>query len=395
MQNIPTKVDGVSTLPAAEFNQMADELENAITTGGLSLSSGDVTQLAKSLANYSAVGQYYTDSGTANAKVLSVTAGRAGITAYLQGTTVTFLNLVQNTGAVTINVNGLGVKDLTDVDANPLRNEDLVPNALVRAYYDGIRFRLISNEYKSAVSLTASTTLDTTYSDRVVLVDTTAGSVVLTLPPIAITTTGSTITFIRMSDTSNNVMRIRGADGLELIGGVTQQDFYGKYDSVTVRRGGTQWFIVANTAAPITSGAHAGASVSVTNNTTTLINFERLGLTQTIGLGTALDSSFVDLTNDRIYGLIPGWYLAIGTVEFAANATGYREMGVLKNGSTPAARQRGGNAGASAPTVISCQDVFYLNGSTDYLQLNCLQTSGGTLNCIGDLTVVFLSRKLD
>lgn len=393
MQVIPTKTDGVSTLPAAEFNQIPLEISNAITASGITPSSGDAYQLSKGMANYAAVGQYYVDSGTANAKVLSVGGSRNGITAYVTGTVIRFLNLVQNTGATTVNVNGLGVKDLTDADANALKNEDLVTNAFVEAYYDGTRFRLTDNRYKGAITLSASATLDTTYLDRTVMVDVSGGSVVATLPAVSVVSQGSTITFVRQNAASNNVMRIRGSGGTELIGNKTSLDFYGHYDSVTVRRAGTQWFVTAVNMAPVISGAYSGASTTLSTATLTTMGLATAGVTGGSGVGTALSTGFVDLTNEKIFGLIPGWYFATAAIEFVANSTGYREVRIAKNGTTPYATTVVSVVSGTDNEIVMTSGYFYMNGSSDYLQIIGRQTSGGNLNGVPQLNVMFLGRE--
>lgn len=136
MQDIPTKVDGVDVLPAAEFNQIPDELENAIESTGITLSSGDLFQLAKTIANYSGSGNFYTDSGAADAYVLSVVSSKQGPTAYVDGMEVRFEVGNTNTGASTVNVNGLGVKNIKTPDGNDPAAGDLTVGGKVTLHYD-------------------------------------------------------------------------------------------------------------------------------------------------------------------------------------------------------------------------------------------------------------------
>lgn len=141
MENIPTKNTGDS-LTAAEFNQIPDELENAITNTGITLSSGDLSQLSKAIANYTASGDFYTDTGAADAYVLSVIASKQGPTSYATGTRVRFIVGNTNTGASTINVNTIGVKNIkTNAGTDPAAG-DLTAGAIIELEYDGTNFVL-------------------------------------------------------------------------------------------------------------------------------------------------------------------------------------------------------------------------------------------------------------
>ena len=132
MQEIPTKVDGVDTLPAAEFNQIPDEIEAAIQSANLTLSSGDLTQLVKSITTYAAVGEYYTASGTASAYTLATVGARIAPPSYYDGMKVRFIPNLANGTSPTINVAGLGVKDIRQPDgvtaivANSFTSNDIV-----------------------------------------------------------------------------------------------------------------------------------------------------------------------------------------------------------------------------------------------------------------------------
>jgi hypothetical protein len=164
MRNIPTKIDGTSTLPAAEFNEIADELENAITTAGLTLASADVNQLAKAIASYSAISTFYTDSGVADAYVLTSVGSYKAPTAYTNGMAVRFKPGASNTGAATVNVAGLGVKNIkkadgtTDLDAGdlPASQDSLI-------IYDGTNFRVyVTTSVSTATQADMETATSTT-----------------------------------------------------------------------------------------------------------------------------------------------------------------------------------------------------------------------------------------
>lgn len=111
MQDLNDKITG-STLTAAEWDQVPSEIQNVIEGLGQTLSAGDLNQLGKSIAGYVANGTFYTDSGTADAYVLSVIGSKQSPTAYTDGLEVEFVVGNTNTGASTVNVASLGVKSI-------------------------------------------------------------------------------------------------------------------------------------------------------------------------------------------------------------------------------------------------------------------------------------------
>lgn len=102
------KVDGVSTLSAADYNQTVG-LNNAIASTGQTPSSSDLNQLAKSMARYGA-GNFYSDSGVANAYSLSVIGSVQTPAAYFDGMEIRFRAANQSTGSSTVTVGALGSK---------------------------------------------------------------------------------------------------------------------------------------------------------------------------------------------------------------------------------------------------------------------------------------------
>ena len=109
MRQIPVQQDDITSLPAEDFNDIPREEENLITSGGISLSELDLFQMAKSVANYSATGASYVDTGAANLYSLSTLSAQEGLTRYLIGTAVRFKVSNTNTNtACTVTVNGVG-----------------------------------------------------------------------------------------------------------------------------------------------------------------------------------------------------------------------------------------------------------------------------------------------
>lgn len=101
----------VPSIPSDEAGQLTsvdDWVRYAITAGGLNPDGGDETQLAISMSQTAAQGLYYIDSGVADAYDISPPDDFEGIHAYGEGIQLIFNALVPNTGAATVDVNGVG-----------------------------------------------------------------------------------------------------------------------------------------------------------------------------------------------------------------------------------------------------------------------------------------------
>lgn len=135
MDDLNDKITG-GTLTAAEWNQVPSEIQNVIEGLGITLSSGDVNQLGKAIAGYVANGAFYTDSGAANAYVLSVVGSKQAPTAYTDGMKIRFHAGNNNTGASTVNVASLGVKNIKTPDGGNPSAGDIPTTRITEAWYD-------------------------------------------------------------------------------------------------------------------------------------------------------------------------------------------------------------------------------------------------------------------
>src|SRR3990167_1110094 len=103
-------VDGSTPQCDAEYlNSVRSESNNAITNSGQTPAVGTLTQTSIAMAIYAAGGNFYTDSGAADAYVLTAVGTKNTPHAYFNGMSVRFLPGNVNTGASTINVATLGV----------------------------------------------------------------------------------------------------------------------------------------------------------------------------------------------------------------------------------------------------------------------------------------------
>ncbi|HZP55027.1 hypothetical protein [Actinocrinis sp.] len=105
-----------------------------------------------------------------------------------------------------------------------------------------------------------------------------------------------------------------------------------------------------------------------------------------------LDTTVVDsygghsntTNNSRYTAQVAGWYLCCGTCGFAANATGFRQIRLAKNGAQvtfsvatlPV-------VAATVATVIVTPTLQVFLAVGDYLEVQGFQSSGGALNTTG------------
>lgn len=86
------------------------------------------------------------------------------LTAYATGQTFRFTAAGANTGATTININGLGAKAITKSGTTPLVAGDIPNGAVVQVTYDGTQFQLVSGAGSSGGAVANGTLLETKHS---------------------------------------------------------------------------------------------------------------------------------------------------------------------------------------------------------------------------------------
>lgn len=144
MDNLPVKVDGTTSLSATEFNNIPNEIENLVTTSGQTLGV-DQFQVSRAAGIYGSGGQFFNESGVANAYVLLPPGSKIAPSAYFAGLRVLFIAGNTNTSTtVTINVNSIGIKNvkLRNGTSNPAIG-DIEANRLYDMVYDGTNFRMV------------------------------------------------------------------------------------------------------------------------------------------------------------------------------------------------------------------------------------------------------------
>lgn len=146
----PSTGSAGSIPPAAAFEHPQREILAVIAAAGLTPNGVVLTQLRDAILSLiasqttstpdSALIHYGVAAGLVNALTVDVTPN---MPAYAVGSTVVFVPAGDNTAAVTINLDGVGVKDLKRADGSTnLAAGDLRAGRLAVATYDGSVFRL-------------------------------------------------------------------------------------------------------------------------------------------------------------------------------------------------------------------------------------------------------------
>ena len=144
-----SKIDG-NTVGSGEWNQLAD-VDNLVINSGQTPSSSNLDQLAIASSRYSSGGQFFTDSGTANAYILTpVSPFKSPVSSgagegYFTGMIIRFRAGNANSGASTINVNSAGVKNLKKADGTDVATGDILTTRDVSFRYDGTNFIKVEN----------------------------------------------------------------------------------------------------------------------------------------------------------------------------------------------------------------------------------------------------------
>jgi hypothetical protein len=124
---ITNKING-QTVSASEWNQL-NEIDNVISTAGITPSDATTTQQANAIARYSAGSTFYTDSGSANTYILTSANGFStpvlSGAGYFNGMQVRFRAGFSNTGASTVNINSFGSKSITKHNFTPLTGGEI------------------------------------------------------------------------------------------------------------------------------------------------------------------------------------------------------------------------------------------------------------------------------
>jgi hypothetical protein len=133
--------DGQTT-PTANLPMGTFKL-TGLGAGSAATDSVNMSQLQAGAANHL--------TGVAGADTITASATPA-ITAYAAGNKFTFVAAGANTGAVTLNINGLGAKAVTKSGVGALSAGDIAASSVVSVIYDGTQFQLVAASASSIQS---------------------------------------------------------------------------------------------------------------------------------------------------------------------------------------------------------------------------------------------------
>ncbi len=149
---------------ASGINQCLNKDGSNAATANLDAGTYKITRVGDGTAHTDAVnaGQIQdgglifqaTDSGSANAYVIALTPA---VTAYVAGQVFYFKAANASTGASTLNVNGLGVKNIKKKNDQDVAAGDIEANAIVAVIYDGTSFQMFSQLGTTASAMTSWT----------------------------------------------------------------------------------------------------------------------------------------------------------------------------------------------------------------------------------------------
>ena len=139
VDNLPG--DPNNLVEAVDMNGLKNENNNLISSTGVALNTSDNEQSTDAVSVYAAGGDFYSDSGVADAYVLSVVGSKRSPQAYFVGMRIRFLPGNTNTGASTVNVDTIGVINikLQDGIADPNAGDIVADHELVLVF-DGTNF---------------------------------------------------------------------------------------------------------------------------------------------------------------------------------------------------------------------------------------------------------------
>ncbi len=111
----------------------------------LSLIDGDLTTLRDPLLSLNTFSNFYTDTGAANAYVITVSSPQT--VSQAAGLRVQFLAANANTGASTLQINALAAKSILNPDGTALSKGQIAANQIVDVIYDGTQYLLLGASY--------------------------------------------------------------------------------------------------------------------------------------------------------------------------------------------------------------------------------------------------------
>jgi len=225
-------VNNVTVFDADKLNNINRALKDNIESSGQTVDASN-TQSSKALANYVGSANFYTDSGVADAYVLSTTGSFKAPTALVDGLEIRFRTSNPNSGASTINVSGLGVVNIKLGDGtSDIPSGFITSGSDVKLRYDASNTAFIPSNYGSMEDVLVNGKLNTqpnsatissgaiTYTGAYMVVDTEGAAASDDLVTISGGVNGDRLTLrtlnngrdVVLKHSTGNIFNIRGDD---------------------------------------------------------------------------------------------------------------------------------------------------------------------------------------
>lgn len=154
-------------------NLNTDKIETSTLDTDTTLAANSDSKIAtqKAVKTYvdataSPVGKSWNEYAAANSGTDSYTITVAGVTAYVTGQTFKFKADVANTGACSVNVNGLGAKTIKKDVSTDLLTGDIIANQLIIVTYDGTNMQIQSTSGGSIPTVQTFVVSTTTFGNN-------------------------------------------------------------------------------------------------------------------------------------------------------------------------------------------------------------------------------------
>lgn len=306
------------------------------------------------------------DTGAANAYVITFAAGQPIPAAYVAGMRVAFKALNTNTGASTININGLGAVAIKRATGVALAAADITSGGVFELTYDGTVFQMANYNGTGATSNT-TTAVNIPY-----VADTgTQNAVVATFSP-AITSgqqiAGLTVE-VKLANTITGAatINVNGLGTKAIKTGDLQNPPNGLFvanQTLLLEYDGTQ-YVVLNTTSLIYRKPSANTTLYVNTSTGSDTLYD--GTSATVGSGTAGPFATIGKAVSAAFGYAPSQY----TITISVAAGTYNEAVqtpltagpalIIDGGSAASVTINGGSTGAaisvSGPNTMTVKNV--------------------------------------
>ena len=204
-----------------------------------------------------------------------------------------------------------------------------------------------------------------------------AGTVTINLPAISGFTNPQRVVYKIVDERGTALtgnITING-NGAEVINGAASHVITDNYGSIILYNDGTNWFSLADkNTFSVGAKVYRNAVQAIPDAADDKVEFD----TEIADNQTQYDN----VTNFRFTATYGGDYLATAFVGFLANATGYRMLKIVKNGTAIKAKTTALNQGAAVDVYLSCSAMFGL-AAGDYVECFVYQNSGAPLNLLG------------